>query len=91
MERRPKYPEEHLLAAKLKTLGSLRAYEKLFIGSQIKKARIKAGLKQNALAKKLATTQSAVARIEAGKQNCTLDTLITIAYHLGKKLGIRLH
>ena len=89
MEKLPKFPEEGLLAEKLKSLPALFAYEKLFIGAQIKKARIKSGMKQAELAKKLATTQSAVARIETGKQNLTLFTLIAITHHLGRRLAIK--
>lgn len=90
MNRLPKFHAEGELAEQLKSLSSLRAYEKLFIGTQIKKYRTKLRMKQSVLAQKLATTQSVVARIEAGKQNLTLDTLIAIAHHLGKRFVMKL-
>lgn len=49
------------------------------IGTTIKEARHRAGLSQADLATKLQTSQSAVARIEAGGQNLTLDNLARIS------------
>ena len=46
---------------------------------------------QAELAKKLQTTQSAVARIENGKQNTTIQTLVKIARIFGRKLTIKFH
>ena len=48
------------------------------IGSLIRDARQQAGLTQSQLATELATSQSAVHRIEQGQQNMTLDTLAKI-------------
>lgn len=85
MERLPKFPEEHQLAQKLKTVPALIAYEKFSVGILIKKARLKAKIKQSEFARMIGTSQSTVARIEAGKQNLTLATLTLIAHHLGKR------
>lgn len=90
MEKLPKFPAEQALAEQLKTSDSLFAYEKLLLGNQIKKLRQKAKLKQAALAENLKTSQSVIARMESGKQNFTLKTLINIGFILGKKLFIRL-
>lgn len=89
MEKLPKFPAEQLLAETLKTQQAVLAYEKLFLGMQIKKMRRKLNMGQKQLASKLSTSQSAVARIEAGKQNLTLQMLIRIGFTLGKKLFIR--
>lgn len=42
-------------------------------------ARIAAGFTQKELAKRLSTTQSAIARLESGSQMPTLDTLYRLA------------
>jgi UDP-N-acetylglucosamine 1-carboxyvinyltransferase len=56
------------------------------IGQQITKLRQETGLTQAALAKKLKTTQSAIARIESDKQNISTDLLKRIGTALGKNL-----
>lgn len=85
----PKFEEEKQLAEHLKTPHALQTYEKLFLGAQIKKLRKRANMTQADLAKKLKTTQSVVARMEAGKQNFTIGLLITTSHALGKKIVIR--
>lgn len=56
------------------------------IGNKIADLRETKGLTQADLAKLLNTTQSAVARIEAGKQNVSADMLKRISKALGKNL-----
>jgi len=56
------------------------------IGHRIADMRETTGMTQAALAKKLKTTQSAIARIEAGKQNVSADMLKRIGQALGKNL-----
>jgi UDP-N-acetylglucosamine 1-carboxyvinyltransferase len=56
------------------------------IGNRIADMRETKGMTQAALAKKLKTTQSAVARIESGKQNISADMLKRIGNALGKNL-----
>jgi len=56
------------------------------IGSLIYQIRQERGLTQAAFAKKLATSQSAVNRIEHGKQNLSLETLGRISDVLNKQL-----
>jgi DNA-binding XRE family transcriptional regulator len=53
--------------------------------------RNEAGLSQAELAKKIGTTQSAIARIEGGKVIPRLDNLAKIAHACGKKLKIYAH
>ena len=54
------------------------------IGNKIADLREAQGLTQTDLAKKLKTTQSAIARIEAGKQNVSTDLLKRISKAWGK-------
>ena len=56
------------------------------IGTRIADLRETLGLTQTDLAKKLKTTQSAIARIESGKQNVSADMLKRISAALGKNL-----
>ncbi len=56
------------------------------IGHKITDVREAAGLTQTDLAKRLNTTQSAVARMESGKQNVSADMLKKIGTALGKNL-----
>jgi UDP-N-acetylglucosamine 1-carboxyvinyltransferase len=56
------------------------------IGSRIADLREAQGLTQTELAKKLRTTQSAIARIERGRQNVSADMLKKIGHALGKNL-----
>jgi len=58
----------------------------LHIGALIADLREAQGLTQTELAKKLKTTQSAVARIETGKQNISADMLQKIGLALKKNL-----
>lgn len=55
-------------------------------GKRIADLREAQGLTQSALAKKLATTQSAIARLESGKQNVSTELLKRISRALGKNL-----
>lgn len=56
------------------------------IGQRIADVRETAGLTQAALAKRIKTTQSAIARIESGRQNVSADMLKRISHALGKNL-----
>jgi UDP-N-acetylglucosamine 1-carboxyvinyltransferase len=56
------------------------------IGHRIADMRETKGITQAALAKKLKTTQSAIARIESGKQNVSADMLKRVGNALGKNL-----
>mgnify|MGYP001586800417 CR=1 FL=1 len=51
-------------------------------------ARTKHGLTQAQLAKRVGTTQSAIARFESGAGNPTLDFLSKISYVLGKRIHV---
>jgi UDP-N-acetylglucosamine 1-carboxyvinyltransferase len=56
------------------------------IGHRIADMRETKGITQAALAKKLKTTQSAIARIESGKQNVSADMLKRIGQALGQNI-----
>lgn len=57
--------------------------------SALIEARIDRGLTQEALAKKVKTKQSAIARIESGNANPSIGFLQKLAEALGKKLVIQ--
>lgn len=57
--------------------------------SALIEARIKKGLTQEGLAKKVGTKQSAIARLEGGNANPSVSFLEKIAAALGTKLEIR--
>lgn len=63
--------------------------KQLEIAYQILQLRKKQGLSQVQLAQKLGTTQSNVARMEAGQQNFTTDTLQKIASAFRRELKIQ--
>ena len=62
--------------------------KQLEISYQILKLRKKKGISQAELAKKIGTKQSNIARIEAGKQNFSINTLEKIAKVFGCNLKI---
>ncbi len=64
----------------------LYSFHMQHIGNRIADVRETLGLTQAELAKKLHTTQSAIARIESGKQNISADMLKRISQALGKNL-----
>ena len=71
-----------------KTYGNL-APQYALIEMMIRK-RLKVGLSQEALANKIGTKQSAIARFESGKTNPTLSFLTNITNALNGKLTISL-
>lgn len=62
--------------------------KQLEIAYQILQLRKKQGISQTELAKKIGTTQSNVARLEAGQQNFTTETLQKIATAFRRDLRI---
>ena len=61
------------------------------LAREIIKARVTAGLSQEELAKKMATTQSVVARLESGRHLPSISTLKKLAEATGTKLSIHLN
>lgn len=78
----------------LKDKEVAREYERLkpryLLISQLIEARIKKGLTQEDLAKKLGTKQSAIARIESGNANPSISFLEKLTQALGSKLIIQI-
>lgn len=70
-----------------------REYDKLqpryLLISQLIKARIKKGISQKELAKRIGTKQSAIARFESGNVNPSLEFLQKIAIAMGRRLSIQ--
>jgi DNA-binding XRE family transcriptional regulator len=54
------------------------------------KARIKAGMTQAQVAKRMGTTQSVVARIESGQNALNLKTLEKYAHAVGRRVEVKL-
>ncbi len=61
---------------------------KLEIAYRINQLRRKKSLTQRALAQKMKTTQSVIARMEQGEQNFTISTLHRLAHIFGKELEV---
>jgi len=87
------YPSfDHYLARQMGNRAFKKTYEKegqrLEIAYQILQLRNKQKLSQKTLAEKLNTTQSVVARMEAGQQNFSIETLNKIASIFERELKI---
>ena len=65
-------------------------YEAFEFSVMLRQAREKAGITQEAIAKKLRTKKSAISRIENHAEDIRLSTLGKYAHALGKKLRLRL-
>ena len=63
--------------------------KQLEISYQLLQMRKRAKMSQGQLAKKIGTTQSNVARMEAGNQNFTISMLTRIAGIFGKDLDVK--
>lgn len=57
--------------------------------SQLIEARVKKGLTQDQLAKRMGTRQSAIARVESGRANPSIGFLEKVTNALGSKLIIQ--
>ena len=83
---------EKYLESKLKSQGFRKEYEKecqkIKLAYEIVQMRKKKKMSQIDLAKKIGTTQSVVARMEAGRQNFSVDTLSRIADAFGCEVKI---
>lgn len=77
----------------LKNRKVKREYERLrpryVLISQLIETRNKRGLTQEDLAKKIGTKQSAIARLESGNSNPSIDFLDKLTQALGSKLIIQ--
>jgi ribosome-binding protein aMBF1 (putative translation factor) len=60
------------------------------VGEKIRDAREAAGLSQRELARRMGTSQAAIARLEAGGVGATLTTLQRVAHALNLRLTVDL-
>ena len=78
----------------LKDSKTQKAYDDLglefSIVRQIINKRLKRGISQKDLAKKIGTGQSAISRLESGRYNPTLSFLNKISEALGSKLEVKI-
>ena len=65
--------------------------ERLGVAERIKELRVQMGYTQKEMAKRLGVIQQYVSRLEAGRENLTLDTLNKIARVFDKHLTIQLN
>ncbi len=83
---------EQYLQTKLKNPAFKKEYEKecqrIKLAYEISQLRKKKKMSQEVLARKIGTTQSVVARMEAGKQNFSIDTLSRVASALNCEVKI---
>ena len=90
-----KHDHAAFLAKASKRKGFTEAYESLELEyevvKQLLRARIQAGLTQDAVAERMGTTKSAVSRLEsAGKHTPSLNTLKRYAEAVGCELQVKL-
>ncbi|MDO8470856.1 MAG: helix-turn-helix transcriptional regulator [bacterium] len=78
----------------LKNKVMAREYEKLkpryALISQLIEARLRRGITQKELARRLGTKQSAIARVESGNANPTVEFLERVAFALRSKLIVQI-
>ena len=90
--RRKFIPVEESFANWRKNPNYLREYDSLeeefALAASLIDARARAGLSQEDVARRMKTSQPAVARLEGGRSNPSLDTLRRFAEATGTKLKI---
>ena len=59
------------------------------IGEQLKVERLKAGLTQEQLAEKIGTKKSFISRVEKGRTDIQLSTLVKLFSGLGRQVYVR--
>lgn len=59
------------------------------IGEQLKVERLKAGLTQEQLANKIGTKKSFISRVERGRADIQLSTLVKLFRGLGRQISVR--
>lgn len=83
---------EKLVAKQMKIPAVKKAYDDLALEYTLRglilEARIKKGITQKKLAKKMKTTQSVLSRFEAGRANPTLDFIQRLADALEVKIKV---
>ena len=59
------------------------------IGEQLKDERLRAGLTQEQLANKIGTKKSFISRVERGRADIQLSTLVRLFQGLGRQISVR--
>jgi len=85
-ELKPELLADPAVRAEYEALEEEFAIIRLLVG-----ARARAGLSQAELARRMGTTQSAIARLEGGKVNPSLATLRRYAEATGSRLDLRMY
>ena len=63
--------------------------DSFIIGEQLKAERAKAGLTQQQLAEKIGTKKSFISRIEKGRTDIQISTLVKLFNGLGRQVTVR--
>jgi ribosome-binding protein aMBF1 (putative translation factor) len=82
------YFEERLQNDPAKVKEFWYGYEDFKIGALLKEARVRAGLTQEELARKINTTKSVISRVENHAEDIRLSTLEKFARALGKEVHV---
>jgi ribosome-binding protein aMBF1 (putative translation factor) len=82
------YIEERLQNDPEKTKELWNGYDDFKIGALLKEARVRAGLTQEELARKINTTKSVISRVENHAEDIRLSTLEKFARALGKEVHV---
>jgi transcriptional regulator with XRE-family HTH domain len=92
MRKRKSIPVEESFVAWRRDPAYVKAYaalaEEFALAAALIEARARVGLSQEDVAKKMRTSQSAIARLEGGQGNPSLDTLRRFAKATGSRLQI---
>ena len=65
--------------------------KRLMLAEKIRQARHESGLSQKEVARRIGTTQSAVARLESGNyERLSLSTLIKVTHALNRRLSLEI-
>ena len=89
-------PIEDLIAEDFGKVGTPKrdAFEMecdaFIIGEQLKDERLKAGLTQEELADKIGTKKSFISRVEKGKADIQLSTLVKVFRGVGREISVRI-
>lgn len=89
-------PVEDLIAEDFGVPGSAErnAYDMecdaFIIGEQLKAERARAGLTQEQLAEKVGSKKSFISRIENGRADIQISTLVKLFHGLGRKVSVRI-
>jgi ribosome-binding protein aMBF1 (putative translation factor) len=88
-------PIEALITEDFGEVGTPERYQfemecdAFIIGEQLKEERLKAGLTQEQLADKIGTKKSFISRVERGRTDIQLSTLVKLFRGLGRQVSVR--